>query len=298
MERIQRPFLPSIPPPQPPAILPAMPPPAALIDRTARLPTTLTASVGSFLDPLSLGRFAQTSKYNLSGSELATRERIQDNFRGLAHPMARFGNPQIRKDTAVPIDRIGLNYLTSLTITGPLTIALIKSGALSIRQVEIEIDDIEAYALCPELNDDYKPFINNTIYDYIIARHTTCNQVYELRKKLTDRALANLDTPTIQECIKKGYLTFENALDLTDSDMDLLNSDVVQAYVRKDGSFNINELLIRNMLNQTFPEYRGTIIFETSVQQAIGMTFNQVREHLRVARIDVFGPYSTMNDLN
>lgn len=299
MNSIGRPF---VPPVQPPAPAPPPPPPPPLppvpgIDGTLQLATTLTATTASFLEPADLAHFAQTSRHNHLGAEMAVRARLKQEVRSLAQPLAQFADPKQRLDTAVPIDATGLRHLAGLTIKGPLSIDLIKTGACSIQEVERRLEDIEAYVLCPEVEEE-EVFTYETVVDYIVAEKVSCDEVYELRESLTETVIENLGDDMVRACIQKGYLTFQQAVNLTDSDVELLNSDAVKGYVARDGELNINELLIRNLITREFADIPGNPEIESTIQASAGMDFHDVRSHMDTLRSSLFGGASIMDEVD
>ncbi len=293
MNSIGRPFLPPAQPPtQPPAPPPPpplpVPPPAPGIDHTQQLPTTLTATTASFLEPADLGHFAQTSTHNHLGAEMAVRARLKQEVRSLAQPLAQFADPAQRLDTAVPLDDTGLRHLAGLTIKGPLSIDLIKTGACSIQEIERRLEDIEAFMLCPEVEDE-EVFLFETVVDYIVAEKVDCNQVYDLRESITEDVIQNLSDDMVRACIQKGYLTFQQGLNLTGSDVELLNSDAVKGYVASNGILNINELLIRNLVIRELAGNATNPLVESTIQATAGMDFSEVRSHLASLRSSLLG---------
>jgi len=202
-------------------------PPAALPDRTAALPRKLGAVTASFLDPIDLNHFAQTSKHNYQGAALAVKARLKSEFCSHPQPFMQFADPRNRLDTAIPLDEIGEEYLeTEMVVKGPLTLELIKRGDLTVAQ---------ASAKWQEINDRLQYYDNplgsfvfaedNVVLDYIVAGYLTEDQIKNLPFLLMDKDIDLLCDYTVREAIKQGYLSFERALDLSDEEWQLLASD-------------------------------------------------------------------------
>jgi len=292
MNPVGQPFL---PPAQPPAAPPPPPPIVPAIDHTRQLATTLTATTASFLEPQDLGHFAQTSKHNYAGAEMAVRARLKQEFRALPQPLRQFAEPARRIETAVPIDITGRQYLMQRGIEGVLSVELIKTGACSIQELERRIDEFEAFVLCPDVeeSDVWKSI---TVLDYILAEKVTCLQVDALLNKLTEAVIDTLDNAMVRECIRKGYLTFEQAVNLEDSDVALLNSET--AYINNDDPLNLNELLVRNMITLEFADSQTEAVIDNLIRQAAGVDFSQVRATMDSLRSSISGTPSAMEELD
>ena len=180
-------------------------------------------------------------------------------------------------------------------IEGVLSVELIKTGACSIQELERRIDEFEAFVLCPDVeeSDVWKSI---TVLDYILAEKVTCLQVDALLNKLTEAVIDTLDNAMVRECIRKGYLTFEQAVNLEDSDVALLNSET--AYINNDGPLNLNELLVRNMITLEFADSQTEAVIDNLIRQAAGVDFSQVRATMDSLRSSISGTPSAMEELD
>lgn len=237
----------------PPPPLPQAPQPAQTTevpvapDYTATLPTELTSQVGSFLDPLDLGYFAQTSKLNLAGAARAVRDRLKPEFRTDSQPFGRFADPKNRLETAVPLDDVGERYLeTEQIIQGRLTLELIKNGTLTIEEAHEKWQ-----AVLIQLNCYQNPagdFIfdeDNVVLDYIVAGYVTPDQVDNLPFLLMDKDIFVLNDYTVRECIKQGYLSFERALNLTEDEWQLLITDDMRLAIGQGKPLNLEAMFAK-----------------------------------------------------